>query len=67
MRWAGTSKNPDCSAIFCNDWIRLAGIPDEAHEYVVGPRSALEWLIDRYKVTTDKDSGIVNDPKDWGA
>ncbi len=28
--------------------------------------SALEWLIDRYRVTTDKASGIVNDPNDWG-
>ena len=67
MRWAGTSKAPDRSTIVYNDWITLAGIPDEAHEYVVGPRSALEWLIDRYRVTTDKDSGIVNDPNDWGA
>ena len=52
--------------IVYNDWITLAGIPDEAHEYVVGPRSALEWLLDRYRVTTDKASGIVNDPNDWG-
>ena len=67
MRWAGTSKAPDRSAIVYNDWITLAGIPDEAHEYVVGPRSALEWLLDRYRVTTNKDSGIVNDPNDWGS
>ena len=66
MRWAGTSKASDRSTIVYNDWITLAGIPDEAHEYVVGPRSALEWLLDRYRVTTDKDSGIVNDPNDWG-
>ena len=66
MRWAGTSKATDRSIIVYNDWITLAGIPDEAHEYVVGPRSALEWLLDRYRVTTDKDSGIVNDPNDWG-
>ena len=49
-----------------NDWITLAGIPDEAHDYVVGPRSALAWLIDRYQVKTDKTSGIVNDVNDWG-
>ena len=67
MRWAGMSKSPDRSVIVYNDWITLAGIPDEAHEYVVGPRSALEWLLDRYRVTTDKASGIVNDPNDWGA
>ncbi len=32
---------------------------------MLGPRSALEWLIDRYQVKTDKASGIVNDPNDW--
>ena len=66
MRWGGTSKAPDYSTIVYNEWITLAGIPDEAHEYAVGPRSALAWLIDRYQVTTDKSSGIVNDPNDWG-
>ena len=66
MRWGGSSKSPDYSTIVYNDWITLAGIPDEAHEYTVGPRSALAWLIDRYQVTTDKTSGIVNDPNDWG-
>ena len=66
MRWGGSSKAPDYSTIVYNDWITLTGIPDEAHEYAVGPRSALAWLIDRYQVTTDKTSGIVNDPNDWG-
>ena len=66
MRWGGPTRTPDHSVIVYNDWITLAGIPDEAHEYVVGPRSALEWLLDRYRVTTDKDSGIINDPNDWG-
>ena len=67
MRWGGPTRTPDRSVIVYNDWITLAGIPDEAHEYVVGPRSALEWLLDRYRVTTNKASGIVNDPNDWGA
>ena len=66
MRWAGTRAAPDRSAIAVSEWLTLSGIPDEAHEYVVGPRSALEWLIDRYRVRTDKASGIVNDPNDWG-
>ena len=66
MRWGGPTRTPGRSVIVYNDWITLAGIPDEAHEYVVGPRSALEWLLDRYRVTTDKASGIVNDPNDWG-
>ena len=66
MRWGGSTKVPDHSMIVYNDWITLAEIPEEAHDYVVGPRSALAWLLDRYQVTTDKASGIVNDPNDWG-
>ncbi len=66
MRWGGKTREPDRSRIVYNDWITLAGIPDEAHDYVVGPRSALAWLIDRYQVKTDKASGIVNDVNDWG-
>ena len=67
MRWGTSAKDTDHSMIVYNDWITLAGIPDEAHEYIVGPRSALAWLLDRYQVKTDKESGIVNDPNDWGA
>jgi len=55
----------DKSAIIYNKHITLSGIPQEAHRYMLGSRSALEWLIDRYRVTTDKPSGIVNDPNDW--
>ena len=65
MRYGGTTKDPDRSKLIYIDWITLSGIPEEAHEYVVGPRSALDWLIDRYQVTMDKASGIVNDPNDW--
>ena len=50
MRWAGSRKEPDRSAIVVNEWLTLGGIPEAAHGYVVGPRSALEWLIDRYQV-----------------
>ena len=42
-----------------------SGIPDEAYRYMLGSRSAVEWIIDRYYVKTDKKSGIVNDPNDW--
>ena len=45
--------------------MRLGGIPEAAHRYQLGSRSALEWIIDRYYVRTDKASGIVNDPNDW--
>ena len=66
MKWGGNRKQPDRSTIIVNDWVTLSGIPEEAHRYVVGPRTALEWLIDRYRVKKDKASGIVNDVNDWG-
>ena len=47
--------------------VRLNGIPDDAYRYVVNGRSPLEWFIDRYKIKTDTDSGIANDPNGWFA
>lgn len=55
----------DKSAIVYNSRITLSGIPDDAHRYLLGSRSAIEWIIDRYQVKTDKPSGIVNDPNNW--
>ncbi len=66
LRWGGKARTPDKTQIVVNDNITLTGIPDEAHEYMLGSRSALEWILDRYQVKTDKASGIVNDPNDWG-
>jgi predicted helicase len=51
--------------IHYNDTCTLSEIPEEAYEYIVNGKSAIEWLMERYAVTTDKDSGIVNDPNDW--
>ena len=56
---------PDKSTVVYNDRITLSGIPEAAHRYMLGSRSAVEWIIDRYQVKTDKASGIVNDPNDW--
>ena len=55
----------DRSTIIYNDQITVAGIPEEAHRYMLGSRSAIEWIMDRYQVKTDKKSGITNDPNDW--
>lgn len=51
--------------IIYNARITLAGIPEEAFDYQVNGKSALEWIIDRYQVTTHKDSQITNDPNDY--
>jgi predicted helicase len=58
------SKN-DKSVIQYNHAIKISGIPMEAYDYVVNGRSAIEWILDRYQVKTDKDSGIKNDSNDW--
>lgn len=55
----------DKSVIEYNKDILIKGIPLEAYEYVVNGRSAIEWIMERYQVKTDKDSGITNDPNDW--
>ncbi|MGP5652612.1 DEAD/DEAH box helicase [Glutamicibacter arilaitensis] len=53
------------SGIIYNQNITLQGIPEEAMEYHVNGKSALEWIIDRYQVTVHKTSQIRNDPNDY--
>ncbi|PQM53743.1 damage-inducible protein [Mycolicibacter virginiensis] len=62
MKWRSKT---DHSAIIYNSRVTIAGIPEDAERYMLGSRSALAWIIDRYQVKTDKASGIVNDPNDW--
>ena len=52
----------DKTQLVYNDFLTLEGIPAKAFDYRLGNRSALEWVIDQYRVKTDKRSGIVNDP-----
>ena len=51
--------------IIVNPHIAIHNIPTEAYDYVVNGKSAIEWVMDRYAVTTHKDSGIKNDPNLW--
>lgn len=59
------SKTADKSVIYYNTSIAIKNIPSEAYEYVVNGKSAIEWIMERYQVTTDTKSGITNDPNDW--
>jgi predicted helicase len=52
----------DKQTLIYNDFLTLTGIPKETYDYRLGNRSALEWVIDQYQVSTDKRSGITNDP-----
>ncbi len=56
--------SPDKTALVYNDFLTLTGIPLAVYDYKLGNRSALEWIIDQYRIKTDKRSGIVNDPND---
>ena len=55
----------DRSTVIYNDFVTVKNIPLEAYDYVVNGKSAIEWVIERQSVTTDKDSGIVNDANLW--
>jgi predicted helicase len=52
----------DPTRLIVNDFLTLTGIPDNVDDYKLGNRSALDWIIDQYQVSTDKRSGITNDP-----
>ena len=55
----------DRSVLHVAENLKLVGVPEGAYSYMVGGKSAVAWLMDRYKVTTDKSSFIVNDPNDY--
>ncbi len=57
----------DKSVIVYNDQLTIRDIPLEAQEYVVGAQSALDWIVERYRVKVDKDSHIINDYNDYAA
>lgn len=55
----------DRSTIIFNSDIKISDIPEKAYEYVVNGRSAIEWIMDQYKITIDKKSRITDDPNDF--
>lgn len=71
MKWGkipnkkGNDAKDKTHLIYNND-ITIENIPLEAQEYVVNKKSALDWLVERCRVTIDKDSGIVNDFNKYG-
>ncbi|MFB2580897.1 type ISP restriction/modification enzyme [Herbiconiux sp. P15] len=66
MRFGRKPGAWDKSTVKGTDSTAVTAIPEEAHEYMLGSRSAMEWVRERYQVTTHKVSGIANDPNDWG-
>ena len=64
LNWRVTKMrlSKDKATLIYNDFLTLSDIPKETYDYRLGNRSALEWVIDQYQVSTDKRSGITNDP-----
>lgn len=63
MRFPSKGKK---DTIIYNSKITISNIPLKAYDYIVNGKSAIEWVMERYQVTVHKDSGIKNDPNDWG-
>ena len=61
MKFGGKRPNIDKTTVTYNSNITMTGIPTEAYDYVVNGKPALEWVMERQRVKTDKASGIVND------
>ncbi|WP_208442204.1 DEAD/DEAH box helicase [Bartonella raoultii] len=55
------SKEKDKATVIYNSNITITDIPLEAYDYIVNGKPALEWVMGRQCVKTDKKSGIVND------
>jgi predicted helicase len=58
-------KKDQKDTIIYNSKITISNIPAQAYEYIVNGKSAIEWIIERYQVTTHKESGIINNANDW--
>lgn len=63
MRFPANEKRR--STIIYNSRIMIQNIPLKAYDYIVNGKSAIEWIMERYAITTDKKSGIKNDPNLW--
>ncbi len=52
--------------LIINEHLQLAGIPKEAHQYVVNGRTPLEWFMNRYLIKLPENNNrILNDPNGW--
>lgn len=58
-------KDKKGDSIIYNRNITITKIPKKAFDYVINGKSAIDWVIERYSITTDKDSLIENNPNDY--
>lgn len=62
MRFENKDKK---DVIIFNSDIKIKNIALEAYDYQVNGKSAIEWIMERYAVTINKDSQIENNPNLW--
>ena len=65
MRFGKSNGEEDKSIIHFNDAIRIINIPLRAYDWQVNGKSPIEWVMERYAVTVNRDSQIRNDPNEW--
>ena len=58
-------KKENKQKIIFNSHIVIDNIPLKAYEYILNGKSAIEWILERYRMSTHKDSQITNDPNLW--
>ena len=52
----------DRSSIILNDSLAVSNIPSESFDYMIGNRSALEWMLDQYRIKLPFSNGQYDDP-----
>ena len=67
MKFPKEGKKALKHTISYNEYIRISNIPERVYDYIINGKSAVEWIMERYAITTDKASGITNNPNDWCA
>lgn len=65
MKYGKRGKDKDLTILHYNRKITLTNIPLQAYDYIVNGKPALDWVVERQRVKTDKDSGILNDANLW--
>ena len=58
-------KSSEKSTIQFNQYVTISNIPEEIYSYFINGKTPVEWIMDRYMVKEDADSGNLNDPNDF--
>lgn len=66
MKFPKNDKNTLKDTIIFNEYIRISNIPERVYDYIINGKCVVEWIIERYTITTDKASGITDKTNDYG-